>query len=379
MSVNQTFVTSVLGVGTELTDGQIINRNAGWISQKTKTLGLRTGHHLSVPDDRNLIRQGLDYLEKKSEFIFVTGGLGPTTDDFTRELIAEWAEVPLVLSDEVWNFVQERLSSRGYPVQDFQKQQCYFPEGAILLPNPIGTAYGFRLKVRSKDCIVLPGPPREIEAIWNSSLLSWLESLQLSPWLTLSWDTMGLGESQVATLVEPIIEKFRVDIPQIKFEIGYRVHLPYVEFKIMLSSQDQTILSPLITEIEKNLHAITVLRDGIDIVDQFWNLLSEKHPEFVIEDQVSQSFLEERLHKGFKNLGKFKKWEFCNHIPVENSATHLWLRPINECEVTIGISGNKSEQINIKTPMISAEMSERRRQYFSELALIHWCRFLKGV
>ena len=82
-------IASVLGVGTELVDGQIVNKNAAWISEKLRALGLTTKLHLVIPDDRKLIFESLDYCGQYSDLIFVTGGLGPTSDDFTREVISE--------------------------------------------------------------------------------------------------------------------------------------------------------------------------------------------------------------------------------------------------------------------------------------------------
>ena len=120
--------TSILAVGTELTTGQIVNRNAAWISNQLKNIGLLTAVHITVADDRKSITEALQFCAEHSELIFVTGGLGPTSDDFTRELITEWTNLPLEFDEESWKKVKERLSTRGFPVQNFQKKQCYFGE-----------------------------------------------------------------------------------------------------------------------------------------------------------------------------------------------------------------------------------------------------------
>ena len=106
---------SILAVGTELTTGQITNRNAAWISERLTSLGVEVVLHETVPDERNRILHALQNCEQHSQFIFVTGGLGPTSDDFTREVIAQWLKKPLLFDPETWNQVTDRLKRIGIP------------------------------------------------------------------------------------------------------------------------------------------------------------------------------------------------------------------------------------------------------------------------
>ena len=137
---------TILGVGTELTTGQITNKNGSWISKQLMSYGVTTASHIVVPDDKKLITQALDYCANTSQIIFITGGLGPTSDDFTRDLISEWTNQKLVFDDSSWKHVQDRLTSRGFTVKDIQRQQCYFPETAKVLTNAHETANGFYMK-----------------------------------------------------------------------------------------------------------------------------------------------------------------------------------------------------------------------------------------
>lgn len=218
---------AIIAVGTEITSGQITNSNAAWISAKLKSKGLITHTHLTVPDHKQLILDALQFCSERSHLIFVTGGLGPTSDDFTRDLISQWTQSPLKFDESSWQHIQNILNAKKIPVHDIQKQQCYFPEGARVLENKVGTANGFYLNFANKDIFVLPGPPREIEALWNSEIQEWLDEYcqDLDPYITVSWDTTGKGESFIARIVEEIIKDSN-------FEIGYRVHLPFVEVKL---------------------------------------------------------------------------------------------------------------------------------------------------
>lgn len=361
--------SAILGIGTELTDGQIVNRNAAWLSTHLKDLGPRTALHLTVPDDREAIRQGLDLCAAHAELIFVTGGLGPTSDDFTRELIAEWTGLPLEFHEPSWQAIIERLTARNYPVQEIQRQQCYFPRGSTVLENSQGTANGFRLRARERDLIVLPGPPREVEAIWNDHLKPWLEVLckDLDPILTRSWDTIGLGESQIAELTEPLVKDLRG-------EVGYRVHLPYVEVKLNLPRSEWAVQSELLARIERVLGPHTIARDGenlAELVARSWR--HEK--DLTIVDEVTGSYLLSRIEEAWRPLWRETRWLMSSHDMDCGGKTKMYLKKLDDHSARVGIFHNRQgRETVIEAPMKSPLMAERRKQYFAEMALLFWLR-----
>ena len=375
---------SVLAVGTELTIGQIINKNAAHISEKLKSFGVMTTAHLTVPDDRTLILQSLHYLEEQSDLIFVTGGLGPTSDDFTRDLIAEWAKLPLNFDENSWQHITERLSARGFAVRDIQRQQCYFPTGAQILKNNEGTANGFHIELQKKsgfkNVFVLPGPPREIEAIWKDSIEKWLKqnTQHLDRTVTKSWDTLGVGESDVALKVENVLK----DRPAHLFnEIGYRVHLPYVEVKFTYLLKEDSVWKPWVQQIEEALASITVTRDFLDVAQGLTEKLTDKYTahlknqDFTFYDFVSKGYLHNRLSP---HLRKLTNWSFkqsdSSDITAdffENETHFMALLPVSEDKCLIIYSlGGEVYQKQIEAPMKSPLMSERRKQYFAEMALV---------
>jgi len=233
--MKKTVRAAVLGVGSELTSGQIGNSNALWISQRLKAMGLLTSTHLVVPDDKSLILDGLEFCAQKSDLIFVTGGLGPTSDDFTRDLISQWSKLDLEFDPATWDHIVERLRFRGIATEEFQKQQCYFPKRSTILKNTLGTAHGFYLHANHKDIFVLPGPPREIEAIWKDHVFPWLVNFteKIDRHVTLSWDILGKSEGELARITEDILRGSGL-------EIGYRVHMPYVEIKVSFFQSERS-------------------------------------------------------------------------------------------------------------------------------------------
>lgn len=253
--------TSILSIGTELTSGQILNRNAQWIAARMMDFGVLNTLQLTVPDQHDQMLRGLEYCAQNIDLIFITGGLGPTTDDFTRQVVAEWSGKKLVWNEASWQHIVQRLASRQIVAKEIQKQQAYFPEGADILPNQQGTANGFHLSLRhqgqSKEIYVLPGPPREVESIWNDTISQALH-LRLKNedrMIVRTWNTMGHGESDIAERTEKALQ----DCP---LEKGYRAHQPYVEVKLTYQKSEEAQMQKWVEAVTQALRPMTVARDG---------------------------------------------------------------------------------------------------------------------
>jgi molybdenum cofactor synthesis domain-containing protein len=290
-----------LAVGTEVTDGQIIDRNSAWISQKIVAAGCQVLEHRAVPDDRVQILRALRELLARVDLLFVTGGLGPTSDDFTRELIAEVAGQPLDFDDGSWAHIVQVLSARGIAAREIQKQQCYFPRGARVLENPAGTANAFELSIGSEingrtsatRLIALPGPPAEIAAVWERHLAKELEALTPeSQRETLHLvRCLGLGESQIAEIVEKEIEDA---VKSGLLRVGYRAHLPYIEVKLWYLNRNGSVAKSALARVESALAQWIVNRGDEDALDGILAFCRAGQRLFVL-DQSTSGLLQERL------------------------------------------------------------------------------------
>lgn len=367
---------SILAVGTEITTGQILNKNASALSAKLKIFGIDVTFHLTVPDNRQLIMDALNFAENQSELLFVTGGLGPTSDDFTRDLISEWSGLKMKFDEKSWAHVQDRLSSRGFSVREMQRQQCYFPETAEILTNSSGTANAFCFTVNRpsgrKIVFVLPGPPREIESVWKDYIQNKLEKLtvDIKKNKTKSWDTLGLGESDVAALVEKALTEFQ---NKNFVEIGYRVHLPYVEVKVTFAEDNQASVLSFLESLDSSLKHITITKDFIDLAEVTSTAL--KDLDFTFYDYVSSGYLHLRLQPFLKNHPNWS-WKQSTEIMTadlfENEENFLALLPVEDGEkllLLLDIGGVKKRTV-IDSPYKSSLMLERKNQYFAEMALV---------
>ncbi len=371
---------SILSIGTELTTGQIINRNSAWIATKLKQQGLDSTVHVTVPDETEVILKSLHYCAELTDVLFITGGLGPTSDDFTRDVIAEWTGKKLIFDEASWDYIQETLKNRGVSVKAIQKQQCYFPEDSTILKNNKGTANAFSLdhKIQTKNLkiFVLPGPPSEIEAIWNDHINDWLEkaTVYVDKTTTYSWDTLGQPESEVAALTESALTDMKKDFP---VTIGYRVHLPYVEVKMTYPTSAHFTAKLFKDKVDLALENITVLKNFEKISDKFTDLIKNK--SFAFYDFSTNGSLHQSLSL---NLKKKSDWMWKqSHDPMdsdffaeEENFIALFNSGEKHCQMMADLNGKKLSK-TIELPHRFLSMPERKSMYFAEMAQIEFVRF----
>ncbi len=284
---------SIVAVGTELTTGQTENTNASWLSRELEKQGVETVLHLAVADQREAILRALSSASQVAELVLVTGGLGPTADDFTRQVVAEFCGLELSFDQDSWTRIVERLGRFQIPVAESNRQQCYFPVGSTILANPSGTASGFLIpqSTVAPAIAVLPGPPREVQAIWQSVLSGVVT--QRAPGLTkrlMTWQCLGKSEAELGELVETALQGGGL-------ETGYRAHRPYVEIKVW---------TPLILGADQ-LSRIQAMERAISpwliqgplappIADEFFTRLTRLGlNELIVEDLGSRGLLAERV------------------------------------------------------------------------------------
>ncbi|MEM6788935.1 MAG: nicotinamide-nucleotide amidohydrolase family protein [Myxococcota bacterium] len=217
---------ALLSIGDELLRGEIINTNAQWLGEELTTLGGDVSAVEAVGDDVGRIAEAILRLGKTHEVVVATGGLGPTTDDCTAEAVATALSRPLEKSDGAREAIARRLSERGRDMLAGHEKQAWFPRGATVLANPVGTAPGFALgvgdpgkgddrggtpaKAASSEeglgfaLYVLPGVPREMKAMFDRHLREALIGAMDHDHHDAFLHTFGVGESWVAQQLEGI-------------------------------------------------------------------------------------------------------------------------------------------------------------------------------
>lgn len=375
---------TLLAIGTELTSGQITNSNATWISERLTRRGFSVQRHEVVPDDRELMKAAMMRAAATSDLLIMTGGLGPTSDDFTRDVISEWTGRPLVYRESSWNKIVARLSERGIEIAESNRQQCSFPETAEVLENGEGTADAFRLTHDRCEIVVLPGPPREGKHVWDQHVHPWLETRfsHVTPERYESFLCIGKSESALGEIVDRATAGSGL-------RVGFRASIPYVEVKLWVPKDvDKKTADETIARVASEVAAWTVAKNGDDLAELFLEALAERTGSFPITilDVATQGILSERLIQALKSpLGQAvsTRIEILTryndaHSSSENLPEHVseWIFGLfpDGKAFAIGPSGRQLREI--PSPYASALMNDRLRRYRTEMALKAWGEML---
>lgn len=225
----------IINTGTELLIGAVVNTHLGYIAQKLLPLGLTIQRQVTVGDDHSLIRNAFAEAIERADLLIATGGLGPTSDDITRDVVAEFTGCKLVFHQDIMDRIEARFRHRRFPMPESVRVQAMVPDGAIVLTNNNGTAPGLALEHKGKWIILLPGPPRELKPMFEEIVLPLLrEKLKLPIVDARTFRTCGIGES----MVEEIVGKQLLALPGC--EVGYCARPNEVDLRIIVRSNSQT-------------------------------------------------------------------------------------------------------------------------------------------
>lgn len=185
--------------GAELLDGRVVNRHAAWLGAKLADIGWDLARDTTVSDDAAAIHDALVGSASRAEVVILTGGLGPTTDDVTRDVVAAWAGSRVVMHEPTRQLVVDSYRQRNKPLNATVERHALVVEGASVLSNRHGLAPGEHLAVGGRHVFLLPGPPREFQGVMNDHVLPWLLATGAARIArVVSFQTAGLGESDIA-------------------------------------------------------------------------------------------------------------------------------------------------------------------------------------
>lgn len=196
----------ILAVGTEILLGDILNTNAQYLSRELAELGFDVYYHEVVGDNKERILKALETSFNRSDIIITTGGLGPTKDDMTKELVSEFLGMKMCLHEESLKSIKEYFNKMGREFVKSNEKQAYFPKEAIILKNSNGTAPGAVFEKNNKAIIVLPGPPKEMEIMFKEEVKKYLKKYSDDVIISEVLRIFGIGESKAEEKLQDIID-----------------------------------------------------------------------------------------------------------------------------------------------------------------------------
>lgn len=194
----------LVSTGAELLNGRTVNRHAQVLGERLASLGLALVRDTTLPDDQDTIADALQQALDRVDVVITSGGLGPTSDDVTRDAIAAHLGRAIVSDPASLRTLRERYAKWNRTLTPARERQAQIVEGAVALSNPVGAAPGQRIELKNKVVFVLPGPPREFAAILDQHVLPWLTNQFGERELAREhiFLVTGLGESDIVALFE---------------------------------------------------------------------------------------------------------------------------------------------------------------------------------
>jgi nicotinamide-nucleotide amidase len=199
---------TVVTIGNELLSGAVIDSNSATIAQRLLSIGIPVEQMVTVGDDKVHIEEMVKGLVGISGLAIVTGGLGPTDDDITAETAATALEKELVLDKGSLNHIEEIFNKYGLEMTPNNERQAFIPEGALVVPNPMGTAPGFVVEEMGTVIVFLPGVPRELERMLDDTVVPLLREKRKDRDLyrTRTLKIFGLSEAKMGQTIEGVVE-----------------------------------------------------------------------------------------------------------------------------------------------------------------------------
>lgn len=262
----------IICVGTELLLGNIINTNAAFIAERISRLGIQCYHQCVVGDNMDRVLAQLKESCARSEIIILSGGLGPTEDDMTKEAVAEFNKLPLIEDAVSRKSISDYFAKRGIEPTENNWKQALVPKGAQAVPNANGTAPGIILETKKNTFILLPGPPIELEAMFDDDIMLYLQSRQDGVLFSKTVKIVGIGESKAETMIKDLIDA------QTNPTIATYAKTAEVHIRVTASASDEKEAKKLVKPVVKEIKArfgehVYAAEEGVNLEKAIIDLL----------------------------------------------------------------------------------------------------------
>jgi nicotinamide-nucleotide amidase len=338
---------ALINTGTELLIGRVANTHQQFLCRQLTDLGFAVLHQCTVPDLGEPIVAAVEQVLPWADLIITTGGLGPTSDDLTREKIAALFGRPLREDPGIWSEIQRFFALRNKPAPPMTRVQALVPEGASVFRNDHGTAPGLAIPTGRRAgqwLIMLPGPPRELVPMFEHETKPFLrQHYSLAPTFTKSFRTTGAGESTLQELVEPHL----TDLKQV--EIGYCAGLGEVEVRIKATGPEAAEqFSRAEAIVRKELTPFCFGCDDESLESVVISLLRQRGKRLVTAESCTGGLLSHRL----TNVPGASEVFLHGFVTYSNGAKEKWLR----------VNSATLQQFGAVSSETAKEMAEGARQ-----------------
>ena len=286
-------VAEILAVGTELLMGQIANTNAQYLSRRLADLGVRVLWHSVVGDNPGRLKESLSLALSRADVVITTGGLGPSKDDLTKETIAEAFGLGMVCNGEVLGQIEAFFHKTGRTMVESNRKQAWLPAGSLLVPNPNGTAPGCIIETNGKTVVMLPGPPKEMNPMFEQTVFPYFELRTGQVLASRMLRVFGIGESMMESRILDLVDA--QTNPTIAPYVGDGDVIVRVTAAAATRPEAETLLAPMVEAIGARLGADLYTTDNETMEDVVGRLLLDRDLKVSTAESCTGGLIAARL------------------------------------------------------------------------------------
>lgn len=284
----------IIAVGSELLTPEKTDTNSLWLTEKLMGIGVEVKLKTIVGDDEARLEETIRDALERSDIVITTGGLGPTEDDVTRQVSARAAGRELKYHDDLEAELRERFRRWGREMPEINKRQAFVIDGAVILPNPNGSAVGMMLNDEGKFLVVLPGPPREMQPMFEDHVLETLRSVAGNVVVVRRiLRVSGMGESAVDELIAPIYKSY----PAVQTSILF--NRTEIEIHLFASAKSEAegsaVLDELASKLAEKLGPAVFAMNGETMEEVVGNLLKQRKETVAVAESCTGGMIGMRL------------------------------------------------------------------------------------
>lgn len=328
----------IISVGTELLLGDILNTDAQFLSQELAKLGLAVMHQSTVGDNHERLYELLEQAARRSDIIILSGGLGPTPDDITKEVACEFFGKELVLHEESLRRMSSYFVNKGIEMPEINKKQAMLPADCVVFENNNGTAPGLAMEKDGTHILLLPGPPRELKPMFNESAVPYLRKFSDKIIISHNIRTFGIGESAMSEIVTDLLDSANPTVAPYAKE-GEAL----LRVTAMADNEDEAenLCRPMIEEIKARLSDYIYGIDCNSIEEAVVPMLIENNLKLATAESCTGGLVGKRI----TNVSGASKVFECGIIAYANEIKHR----------VLGVSEESLRQYGA----VSAEVAEQ--------------------
>ena len=320
----------IISIGNELLSGNTLNSNATFIARKLHETGVTVKYIQTIGDNAGVIKESLEQAMERSQIVLITGGLGPTHDDITKAVIAEYFGSKLIFKEELYQRIQKMFEKRGIHMPEVNRNQALVPENADLMPNQVGTAPGMVFRKEKKYTFVMPGVPREMMAMVEDSVVPRLR--QECPECRVAvnlFRTTGIAESA-------IYEKIEKDLPAFSsYEIAFLPRFTGVDLRVIRTGEeldDQDKFEKFKYILFSHVSNYIYSEENIELEEVLGRLLRTKKETVAVAESLTGGLIQDRI----TNIPGSSVYFLGGAITYSNEAKSEFLGVKQESLVTYG-------------------------------------------